>query len=64
MQPSTQRLMIGAGKVIFSEDDAPTTAFLIESGRVSISTIQHGERRELGELAAGALLHARPARMR
>ena len=56
MQPSTQRLMIGAGKVIFSEDDAPTTAFLIESGRVSISTIQHGERRELGELSAGALL--------
>ena len=56
MQPSTQRLIIGAGEIIFSEDDAPTTAFLIEAGRVVVSTIQHGERRELGELAAGALL--------
>ena len=56
MEPSTQRLVFKAGEEIFAEDDAPTTAFLIESGRVVVSTIQHGERRELGELAAGALL--------
>ena len=56
MQSSTQRLVFKAGEAIFAEDDAPTTAFLIESGRVIVSTIQHGERRELGELAAGALL--------
>ncbi len=56
MDSSTQRLVFKAGEAIFAEDDAPTTAFLIESGRVVVSTIQHGERRELGELAAGALL--------
>ena len=56
MEFSTQRLTFKAGDAIFVEDDAPTTAFLIESGRVTISTIQHGERRELGELSAGALL--------
>ena len=56
MEPSTQRLVFKAGEEIFAEDDAPTTAFLIEAGRVVVSTIQHGERRELGELAAGALL--------
>lgn len=56
MESSTQRLVFKAGEAIFAEDDAPTTAFLIESGRVVVSTIQHGERRELGELSAGALL--------
>ena len=56
MEASTQRLVFKAGEAIFAEDDAPTTAFLIEAGRVVVSTIQHGQRRELGELAAGALL--------
>lgn len=56
MDSSTQRLVFKAGEAIFAEDDAPTTAFLIEAGQVVVSTIQHGEHRELGELAAGALL--------
>jgi diguanylate cyclase len=56
MESTTQRLKFGAGETIFAEDDAPTTAFLIESGRVLISTIQDGEMRKLGELGPGALL--------
>jgi diguanylate cyclase len=56
VESSTQRLKFKAGETIFAEDDAPTTAFLIESGRVLISTIQHGETRKLGELGPGALL--------
>ncbi|MFZ1391057.1 MAG: EAL domain-containing protein [Dokdonella sp.] len=56
METSTPRRTIKAGEIIFAEDDAPTTAFLIESGRVCISTIQHGEIRVLGELGPGALL--------
>ena len=56
MQASTQRLMFKAGEAIFAEDDAPTTAFLIESGRVVVTTVQHGEKRELGELGEGSLL--------
>ncbi len=45
-----------AGDVIFAEGDAPNGAFLIESGRVEISTSQFGEPRVLGELGAGMLL--------
>ena len=56
MESSTQRLTFRAGDAIFAEDDEPTTAFLIESGRVVVSTFQRGEKRELGELRAGSLL--------
>ena len=56
METSTPRKTVKAGEVIFAEDDAPTTAFLIESGRVGISTVQHGVVRQLGELGPGALL--------
>lgn len=45
-----------AGQLIFSEGDAPTGAFLIESGRIEVSTVQFGERRVLGELGPGMLL--------
>ncbi len=51
-----RRRQVAAGEIIFSEGDAATTAFLVESGRVVVSTIQHGEERLLGELGAGALL--------
>ena len=56
METSATRRTYSAGDIIFAEDDAPTTAFLIESGRVGVSTVQHGEIRELGELGPGALL--------
>ena len=56
MESSTTRRNIAAGEVIFAEEDAPTTAFLIESGRVVVSTVQHGEKRILGELGPGSLL--------
>ncbi|MBZ0223525.1 MAG: EAL domain-containing protein [Dokdonella sp.] len=45
-----------AGQLIFAEGDAPTGAFLIESGHIEISTVQFGERRILGELGPGMLL--------
>jgi EAL domain-containing protein (putative c-di-GMP-specific phosphodiesterase class I) len=45
-----------AGETIFAEGDPPTTAFLIESGRVEVSRMQGGERRVLGELGPGQLL--------
>ncbi|MBX3688644.1 EAL domain-containing protein [Dokdonella sp.] len=44
------------GQLIFAEGDAPTGAFLIESGHIEISTVQFGERRVLGELGPGMLL--------
>ncbi len=50
------RLRIAAGATVFAEGDPPTTAFLIESGRVRVGTHQFGEERVLGELGAGALL--------
>lgn len=54
MQSYSERF--GAGQLIFSEGDAPTGAFLIESGRIEISTTQFGEHRVLGELGPGMLL--------
>ena len=45
-----------AGEMIFAEDDAPTTAFLVETGQVRITTVQHGKTRLLGDLGPGALL--------
>jgi len=55
MEPS-HRYSVTGGELIFSEGDAPTTAFLIEAGRVAITTLQNGELRVLGELGPGALL--------
>ncbi len=49
-------LKFGVDEVIFREGDAPTTAFLVESGRVRISTDQNGRRVDLGELGPGSLL--------
>ncbi len=45
-----------AGALIFAEGDAPTGAYLIESGQIEISTLQFGELRILGELGPGMLL--------
>jgi EAL domain-containing protein (putative c-di-GMP-specific phosphodiesterase class I) len=54
VQPYSEQF--GAGEIIFSEGDPPSGAFLIESGRVEVSTMQFGERRVLGELGPGMLL--------
>lgn len=56
METSTPRKTFRAGEIIFAEDDAPTTAFLVESGQVRITTVQHGVTRLLGDLGPGALL--------
>jgi EAL domain-containing protein (putative c-di-GMP-specific phosphodiesterase class I) len=45
-----------AGTTIFAENDAPTNAYLIESGEVEVSTLQRGERTVLGTLGPGMLL--------
>lgn len=48
--------LFAAGDLIFREGDPPDGAFLIESGRIEISTHQFGEHRVLGELGPGMLL--------
>jgi EAL domain-containing protein (putative c-di-GMP-specific phosphodiesterase class I) len=45
-----------AGELIFAEGDAPNGAYLIESGRIEITTMQFNEARVLGELGPGMLL--------
>jgi len=54
LQPDRERYR--AGELIFAEGDAPNGAYLIESGRVEISTLQFNEPRVLGELGPGMLL--------
>jgi EAL domain-containing protein (putative c-di-GMP-specific phosphodiesterase class I) len=54
VQPYSEQFT--TGDIIFSEGDAPSGAFLIESGHIEISTTQFGERRVLGELGPGMLL--------
>ena len=50
------RIQVRAGDVIFREGDAPTVAYLIESGDVEISTHRRSERVQLGRLGPGDLL--------
>ena len=54
MQPYSEPFK--TGDIIFAEGDAPSGAFLIECGRIEISTMQFGERRVLAELGPGMLL--------
>ncbi len=54
MQPYSEQFK--NGDVIFAEGDPPTGAFLIESGRIEITTTQLGQRLILGELGPGMLL--------
>ncbi|MGB2790742.1 MAG: EAL domain-containing protein, partial [Dokdonella sp.] len=56
MNTTMPRKTFRAGEMIFAEDDAPTTAFLVETGQVRITTVQHGKTRLLGDLGPGALL--------
>ncbi len=50
------RLKLAPGDVLFHEGDAPTTAFLIESGCLRVSALRDGEAVVLGDLGTGALL--------
>lgn len=50
------RIHLKAGEVLFQEGDPPTTAFLIESGELAISTLQNDEELLLSTLDAGALV--------
>ncbi len=50
------RINLAAGEVLFREGDAPTTAFLVESGEIEISLLQRGRRLVLSRLGAGDLL--------
>jgi len=54
LQPYSE--LFKAGELVFAEGDAPTCAYLIEAGRIEISTTQLGEPRLLAELGPGMLL--------
>jgi len=53
---ASHRAEVRAGNIIFAENDPPTTAFLIESGDVEVTTLQRGEPTILGRLGPGMLL--------
>jgi CRP-like cAMP-binding protein len=50
------RIELQPGDVLFREGDAPTTAFLIESGTLRITAERDGAPMLLGELSSGALV--------
>ena len=54
--PTAYRMELKPGEVLFLEGDAPTTAFLIESGTLRITAQRDGAPMLLGELGAGALV--------
>lgn len=53
---ASARTELAAGEIVFREGDAPTMAYLIESGVIQIVTTAGGAPRELGRLGAGDLL--------
>jgi EAL domain-containing protein (putative c-di-GMP-specific phosphodiesterase class I) len=53
---SAYRLELRPGEILFREGDAPTTAFLIESGSLRITAEREGAPMLLGDLGAGALV--------
>ncbi len=53
---SAYRIELHAGDVLFHEGDAPTSAFLIESGSLRITAERNGKPMLLGDLGAGALV--------
>jgi EAL domain-containing protein (putative c-di-GMP-specific phosphodiesterase class I) len=53
---SAHRVELKTGEVLFREGDAPTTAFLIETGRLRITATVGGQETFLGEVDAGALV--------
>ena len=53
---SAYRIELAPGEVLFREGEGPTTAFLIDSGTLRITTRRGGEPLLLGELGPGALV--------
>jgi EAL domain-containing protein (putative c-di-GMP-specific phosphodiesterase class I) len=53
---TTDRIQLADGEILFREGERPGRAFLIESGRIEVSTVQFGVRTVLGELGPGELL--------
>jgi len=53
---SGHRVALSDGQVLFREGDAPTTAFLVESGCLRITAIVDGSPRVLGDVDAGGLV--------
>ncbi|HET7844398.1 MAG TPA: EAL domain-containing protein [Xanthomonadales bacterium] len=53
---STTRIELAAGELVFREGDAPTSAYLIEAGRIEVVTAQGEEVVVLGRLGPGDLL--------
>jgi EAL domain-containing protein (putative c-di-GMP-specific phosphodiesterase class I) len=53
---SAYRIELHPGQILFREGDAPTTAFLIESGALRITAARDGAPMLLGDLGAGALV--------
>jgi EAL domain-containing protein (putative c-di-GMP-specific phosphodiesterase class I) len=53
---ASTRIDMPAGELVFREGDAPTSAYLIESGRIEILTQQGDEAVVLGRLGPGDLL--------
>jgi EAL domain-containing protein (putative c-di-GMP-specific phosphodiesterase class I) len=53
---SALRISLRAGEALFREGDAPTTAFLIESGEIEVTMLRANERVTLSRLGPGDLL--------
>jgi len=47
---ATPRMHLKAGEVVFCEGDPPTSAFLIDTGRIQVFTMQGEDVVVLGEL--------------
>jgi diguanylate cyclase len=56
MSASPFRVDVPAGRVLFHQGDAPTSAFLLESGNIEVTTAQGETSRRLGVLGPGDLL--------
>ncbi|WP_386070677.1 EAL domain-containing protein [Tahibacter sp. UC22_41] len=56
MSVSSFRVDVPAGSVLFHQGDPPTSAFLLESGSIEVTTAQGAESRRLGVLGPGDLL--------
>lgn len=56
MSSSGHRIELAKGDVLFREGDVPTTAFLIERGRLRITAMLDGRAVVLGDAGAGALV--------
>lgn len=56
MNATSFRVDVPAGSVLFKQGDAPTSAFLLESGSIEVTTEQGQTSRRLGLLGPGDLL--------